>query len=194
MIHHIFKTRKKKINTLIKIVELFQLFLILTFFEKWSKYRKILNIIENQNTISSNRFWKTIQYYHYRWQFLKKHLLRKFKVFEFEELNDIMKRQKFQNRKTIHIHSLLWISNTIEKMIEKNYIRVDMSNFLEKSEFFRFVIEHQVHTCRKNLCRKNLNDDVEQCIKKFSVFFSNTTRTMKNDLRYTYKRTKKTNR
>ena len=189
-----FQIVERKINILINVVDLSTLFLTLTFFEKWVKYRKIFKTIEEKNTISNNRSWKTIQYYHHRWLFLKQHFFRNSKVFEFEHLKNLIKKQKFQNRDAIHTHNLLWIVYIIEKFIAKNYIRVDLFDSMKKSKFHKLISKHQIHICRKNLCKKSLNDDVKICNKSFFAFLSNTTHQMKNDLKYTYKRLKKTNR
>ena len=51
-----FQLAQKKIDTLIKTMNLSQIFFTLTFFEKWMKYQKILKDTNEKNIISSNRF------------------------------------------------------------------------------------------------------------------------------------------
>ena len=189
-----FRNAKTKINVFIEAIDLFQLFLILTFFEKWIKYQKIFKNTNDENTTSNNRFWKTIQYYHHRWQFLKKIFFRNFKVFEFEKMKKWMKKMKFQNRNVIHIHAFLWTFKFIEKMIVKNFIRTDFSNSKTKSKFHNLIKQQQIYTCRDDLCKKNLNKNVKICRKHFSIFLSTITHRVDNNLRYNYKRIKKIDR
>ena len=189
-----FQLAQRKIDTLTKTISLFQIFLTLTFFEKWMKYQKILKDTNEENITLNNRFWKTVQYYHYRWLFFKKYLLRKSNVSNYEKLKNLMKRQEFQNRDVIHIHSLLWMTMSIAKFITKNYIRADVSNSKIESKLYKLVREHQVHICRDDFCKKNLIFDVQICRKKFSIFFFAITHRVDDNLRYIYKRTKKKNR
>ena len=189
-----FQFAQVKINILTSTIDLSQLFLTLIFFEKWLKYQEILRSTDEKDITPNNRSWKTVQYYHFRWLSLKKYVLRDSKMFEFEELKKLIERQKFQNRDVIHTHNLLWTTILIEQLIAKNYIRTDMPNPEKKSKLHKLVSQHQIHTCRKNLCRKNLNDDIEICRKSFPASLSAITHRIDDDLRYTYKRITKTNR
>ena len=119
---------EQKINIIMKITCRFHLFFTTTFFEKWFEYVEILTNTNNRNIISNNRFWKTVIYYHFRWKIFKIHFLRNSKIFDFEKLEKMIKRIKFQLKNVIHIHVLFWIQKFIFEMIVENFIRTNISN------------------------------------------------------------------
>ena len=119
---------EQKINIIMKATCKFYLFLTTIFFEKWFEYVEILANTNNRNIISNNRFWKAIIYYHSRWKIFKIYLLRNSKIFDFEKLEKMIKRMKFQLKNVIHIHVLFWIQKSIFEMIVENFIRTNVSN------------------------------------------------------------------
>ena len=181
---------KQKINIIMKTTCRFQLFLITIFFEKWFEYVEILVNTNNRDIISNNRFWKIVIYYHFRWKAFKIYFLRNSKVFDFEKLKKMMKRMKFQLRNVIYIHALFWIQKFIFQMIVENFIRADVSNKDKKSELHVLVMKHQIHTCRSNMCRKELIFET-RCKNEFSQSLSFVIEIVNDDQRYIYKRFKK---
>ena len=184
---------EQKINIIMKATCRFHLFLTTTFFEKWFEYVEILANTNNRDIISSNRSWEIVVYYHSRWKTFKTYLLRNSKIFDFEKLKKMMKRMKFQLKKVIHTHALLWIQKFISEMIVEDYIRANVSNKNEKSELHVLVMKHQIHTCRSNMCRKKLINE-SRCKSEFSQSLSVVTECVDDDQRYTYKRLKEKNR
>ena len=184
---------EQKINIIMRATCKSQLFLITTFFEKWFEYVKIFINTDNRDIISSNRSWKAVIYYHFRWKAFKTYLLRNSKVSNFEKLLKMMKRMKFQLRNVIHTHVLLWTQKFIFEMIVEDFIRADVSNKNEKSELHALVVKHQIHTCRSNMCRKRLINE-SRCKSEFSQSLSIVTECVNDDQRYTYKRLKEKNR
>ena len=189
-----FRNAESKINALTEAIGLPQLFLTLTFSERWVEYQEILKNTGGGNTTPSNRPWEAFQYYHYRWQSLKEILLRKPKVSEYVELKELIERLEFQNRGAIHTHGLLWTAKSIEEMIAEDYVRADLPDPETEPELHELVRQQQTHNCRNDLRRKSLDKDLEVCHKGLPAPLSDVTHRVGDNLRYNYKRTKEADR
>ena len=100
---------------------------------------------------------------------------------------------KFQLRNVIHTHALFWTQKFIFQMIVENFIRADVSNKDKKSELHVLVMKHQIHTCRSNMCRKELIFET-RCKSEFFQSLLLVIEIVNDDQRYIYKRLKEENR
>jgi hypothetical protein len=183
-----FITAEAKIGAMLNAFAEPQLFVTLTFSEWWPDYMRILADTGNRDPTPSNRPWEAITYYYRRLQNLKDKFLRKEHLSGFGRLREWVERHEFQQRGAIHTHSLYWVSESIEAMIGREFIRADVPDETAEPELFELVQRHQIHRCSTQLCRRRLQHTDIKCTKGFPAELSNTTFQRPEDLRYTYKR------
>jgi hypothetical protein len=183
-----FMTAEAKIGAMLNAFAEPQLFITLTFSEWWPDYICILADTGNRDPTPSNRPWEAITYYYRRLQNLKDKFLRKEHLSGFGWLREWVERHEFQQRGAIHTHSLYWISESIEDMISREFIRADVPDETVEPELFELVQRHQIYRCSLQLYCRHLRDTDIKCTKGFPADLSQTTFQRPGDLRYTYKR------
>ena len=143
-----FHEKQLHVNTMISSYGLPSLFITLTMAEShWKHLHKILKVIDNHDTISTNRPLHTTLYFIYRLQQLKNYIWKNPEYSEWGSLNNFFERVEFQNHGAAHTHGIYWVSKTIEEMINENLIKSDLPDLITEPELYEKVVANQIHTC-----------------------------------------------
>ena len=200
-----FRNAESNIEAMLKSFSLPQLFVTITFSESWPEFQAIIHRAEQrrtlgwaeehrqQNPLPTDFPWETVEYYYERLYHLRRYLLTVSFASGYGKLRESVLRNEFQLRQVIHSHMLLWVESSIPELIQKNYIRADVPDPALEPDLHRFVIAHQIHTCKDHLCGKSPgHSDVNNPYRKgFPQPLSSITYHHPDELRYRYARFKR---
>ncbi|CAG8490878.1 16859_t:CDS:2 [Acaulospora morrowiae] len=174
------------INAMIEHYSLPSLFLTLSMAEgKWTHLKEILKSTDNRDTLPTNRPLHTTLYFVNLKQNLKKYVWKQPEISKWGELLHFFERIEFQNRGAAHIHTCLWVSKSIDNMIDEHIIRSDLPDKQNEPELCEKVIKHQIHTCSPQRCGGPAPPG-QQCKRGFPRPYSPVTYYKSEQLRYIY--------
>ena len=163
-----FKAGESNINAMLKSFGLPQLFITMTFSERWPDLQDIMSQVSGPTTLCTDHPWECVEFYYERMHQTWTNFFRKPGASGFGILLESAIRHEFQLRQAIHSHMLMWTSKSIPQLINENYIRADMPDPILEPELYHLVKSHQMHTCRPELCGRSMTDaDLPSCRKGF---------------------------
>jgi len=175
------------INAMIEHYGLPSLFLTLSMAEgKWTHLKEILKSTDNGDTLPTNRPLHTTLYFVNLKQNLKKYVWKQPEISKWGELLHFFERIEFQNRGAAHVHTCLWVSKSIDNMIDEHIIRSDLPDKQSEPELYEKVIKHQIHTCSPQRCGGPAPPG-QQCKRGFPRPYSPVTYYKSEQLRYVYR-------
>jgi PIF1-like helicase/Helitron helicase-like domain at N-terminus len=190
-----FRAGESNINAMLKSFGLPQMFITMTFSERWPELQNIMTAISGARTLCTDHPWECVEFYYERMHQIWTNLFRKPGVSGFGVLRESAIRHEFQLRQAIHSHMLMWTSKSIQQMIAENFIRADLPDPILEPELHRLVVIHQMHVCRPDLCGRSMTDpDTPPCRKGFPHPLEEQTMQVDGELRYRYRRTKQEDR
>src|SRR5216117_2441803 len=152
-----YRTAEADLSAFVKARLLPQIFVTVTFSERWHEFQAIIQSAQDfLNSLSggahreapnpTNFPWEAVEYYYERIYHLRRYLLGNPRVSGFGKLMEMVIRYEFQLRQAIHSHMLLWTEYDIEELISRNYIRADIPDRNREPELYDLVMAHQIHT------------------------------------------------
>jgi hypothetical protein len=178
-----FLGKERLVNSVTMNCGLPQLFITLTFNERWEEF---YNILQHTSTrVPSNHPWEGVQYFYERIRNLK-HYFWKHKTSRFGKLLELIERFEFQLRGAIHSHCLLWTEKSVTELLQSGFIRADIPDPVKEPKLHDLVMKYQIHKCKDTICGGP--GKYGKCTKGFPCDPSEKTYHQPGNPRYTYAR------